>query len=198
MLNRSGSRHTRRLRCTLPLLAQGHVATRSVQLTHEGLILKLGAASQMEKDGHIVLVVGGIESCDIEKTSSHAISIVCRVQCRFPVVQEIYRVSIFVRRFNPLLIGGQRDLKRGKEAQQRQQEKQRPKKSHFARDLPRADDLVLSKDWRSGGLEDVAVASPCATFNPRVVRRLQRMLGGSHTGLEGDRVVNWSKDLERS
>jgi hypothetical protein len=58
----------------------------------------------MEKDGHVVLVVGRVESCDIDERITHTVPEVLRVQCRSPVVRQPYSLTLAVRILNILII----------------------------------------------------------------------------------------------
>ena len=74
------------------------------QRTHETLVGECRASFQMEKDGHVVFVVGRIESCDIDERVTHTVPKVLRVQCWSPAVCQPYGLALAVGILNILAV----------------------------------------------------------------------------------------------
>lgn len=66
--------------------------------THETLVRQRSVSSEMEEDGHVVAVVRGIESSNIDQGVSLTVPEVVRIESRLPAVIQIYRVALCVCR----------------------------------------------------------------------------------------------------
>ena len=78
-------------------------------LTHYALVCHGGVPLQVESDSHVILVVGGIESGDVDNGAAQAISKVLSVQCGLPIISQIdsRAISLRVRHISGVLSGRQ-------------------------------------------------------------------------------------------
>jgi hypothetical protein len=70
------------------------------RLTHETFVCQGSISSKMEKNGHVVPVVCGIESSNIDQGVTLTVPKVLRVEGRSPVVLQIYPFAIGIYRWD--------------------------------------------------------------------------------------------------
>lgn len=63
---------------------------------HQSLVVEVRVPGQVELDGHVVFIIGGIKSGDVDETVAHAVSEISSVQRRTPVVRKVFCLSILV------------------------------------------------------------------------------------------------------
>jgi len=59
----------------------------------------------MKQDRHVILVIRGVESCNIDEGASQAIPKVLSVESGFPIIVKGERVTIFIRVLDIVRIG---------------------------------------------------------------------------------------------
>ena len=65
--------------------------------THQALIRHCGVSLQVEQHGHVVGIVSGIETRDVDQGVAQTISKVLGIQRRFPIVGQVDDIPRIIR-----------------------------------------------------------------------------------------------------
>lgn len=74
--------------------------------THNAFIGHICVALQVEENRHVVCVICSIETRNVDKGASQAVPKTLCIECRFPIVGQVYGMSVTVCRLYILIVLG--------------------------------------------------------------------------------------------